>query len=105
MAVSRILIVDDEKHVRYALQQWFETSGFEVETAENGAIGVEMSRETNHDIILMQGGVGRGASQGCIVHQHIQRGAGSRAGRGCLGRRRLLQPARAGATKAQSLAG
>lgn len=49
----RILIVDDELHIRRALQQWFEMSGFDVDTAEDGKAAVAKCAENHYDIITM----------------------------------------------------
>ena len=52
-SVPRILIVDDEKHVREAVSTWFYQRGFFVRVAENGARAVSMCDEETFDIVLM----------------------------------------------------
>jgi len=47
------LVVDDEENIRFALNRWFEMSGFEVDTAENGVMAVEKCRENEYDVITM----------------------------------------------------
>lgn len=49
----RILVVDDEENIRYALNRWFEMSGFDVDTAEDGVVAVEKCRSTRYDVITM----------------------------------------------------
>lgn len=49
----KILVVDDEENIRYALDRWFQMSGFDVDTAENGVAAVEMCRATRYDVITM----------------------------------------------------
>ncbi|NUM56888.1 MAG: response regulator [Candidatus Hydrogenedentes bacterium] len=49
----RILVVDDEENIRFALNRWFEMSGFEVDTAEDGAVAVEKCRTGRYDVITM----------------------------------------------------
>ena len=49
----RILVVDDEENIRFALNRWFEMSGFEVDTAEDGAVAVEKCRINQYDVITM----------------------------------------------------
>lgn len=49
----RILVVDDEENIRLALNRWFEMSGFEVDTAEDGIVAVEKCRCTRYDVITM----------------------------------------------------
>jgi DNA-binding response OmpR family regulator len=49
----KILVVDDEENIRFALNRWFEMSGFEVDTAEDGAVAVEKCKSRRYDIITM----------------------------------------------------
>ena len=49
----RILVVDDEENIRFALNRWFEMSGFDVDTAEDGVVAVEKCRATQYDVITM----------------------------------------------------
>lgn len=49
----RILVVDDEENIRYALDRWFQMSGFDVDTAEDGAVAVEKCRQSRYDVITM----------------------------------------------------
>lgn len=49
----RILVVDDEANIRYALDRWFAMSGFDVDTAEDGAVAVEKCRASRYDVITM----------------------------------------------------
>lgn len=49
----KLLVVDDEENIRYALNKWFEMSGFDVDTAEDGAVAVEKCKTNRYDIITM----------------------------------------------------
>ncbi len=49
----RILVVDDEHHIREAISAWFYQRGFHVRVAENGARAIEICEVEEFDIILM----------------------------------------------------
>ncbi|MCB0660796.1 MAG: response regulator [Saprospiraceae bacterium] len=49
---SKILVIEDNNDVRDNLTELLELSGYEVESAENGKIGVQKAREFNPDLIL-----------------------------------------------------
>ncbi|MBI5778836.1 MAG: sigma-54-dependent Fis family transcriptional regulator [Planctomycetes bacterium] len=49
----RILVIDDEEIVRESLSDWLQKFGFYVETAENGARGVEKIRSAQWNIMLV----------------------------------------------------
>ena len=48
----KILIVDDDHHVRDVFRMWLELEGFEVYDAENGKKGVELQRSTHVDLMI-----------------------------------------------------
>ena len=48
-----ILIVDDEKDFQEVLATKFKASGFAIETASDGAAGVERAKERLPDLIMM----------------------------------------------------
>jgi len=48
-----VLIVDDEKLVRWSLRQKYEEWGFTVLEAENGTVGLRMAQTGNPDLILL----------------------------------------------------
>jgi DNA-binding response OmpR family regulator len=50
---DKILVVDDEEHIRQALQASLESAGYEVKTAENGKLGVELCRSFRPDLVVM----------------------------------------------------
>jgi two-component system response regulator AtoC len=50
---AKILVVDDELHVRRLLQEVAQKAGYEVLTAENGLEAVEKSRSQHPTVILM----------------------------------------------------
>jgi len=49
----KILLVDDEADFREPMGFWFKTKGYDIVTAENGAIGVEKVKSENPDIIFL----------------------------------------------------
>ncbi len=49
--MARILIIDDERAIRNTLKEVLEFEGYEVETAENGKTGLEMSQKNKYDLI------------------------------------------------------
>jgi DNA-binding response OmpR family regulator len=49
----RLLIVEDEEHLRNVFRRWFELRGFEVDWAEDGAVAVEKFREGHYDVVTM----------------------------------------------------
>jgi len=53
MAGETVLIVDDEKLVRWSLRQKCEEWGFTVLEAENGATGLRLAQTGNPDLILL----------------------------------------------------
>ena len=51
--MEKILVVDDSEEIRFLLQTMLETQGYHVETASDGARGLEcMMREHYHLVIL-----------------------------------------------------
>ncbi len=48
----KILIVDDDDHIRDVFRMWLEREGFEVYDAENGKKGVELQRTTPVDLMI-----------------------------------------------------
>ena len=51
--MKRILIVDDEEMIREVLREYAEFEGYEAFEAENGRDAVQMCKENDYDIILM----------------------------------------------------
>ena len=50
--MAKILIVDDEEHVRAALQQVLERAGYEVVVAATGNEGLEMMKKEGADLVI-----------------------------------------------------
>ena len=48
----RILIIDDERAIRYSLKEILEMEEYQVETAENGAEGIEKAEKEKFDAIF-----------------------------------------------------
>lgn len=53
MAAEKILVVDDEPHIRQALQAALESDGYLVLTAENGKDGVEKCKSFKPALVLL----------------------------------------------------
>lgn len=53
MATERILVVDDEPTILRACQRALESEGYQTETAQDGASGLERAREHRYDVVLM----------------------------------------------------
>jgi DNA-binding response OmpR family regulator len=53
MAAEKILVVDDEPHIRQALQAALESDGYLVLCAENGKDGVEKCRSFKPDLAIL----------------------------------------------------
>jgi CheY-like chemotaxis protein len=49
----RILIVDDEEHIRSTLHRWFYLRGFDADQAQDGAEAVEKCANNEYDVITM----------------------------------------------------
>lgn len=50
--MASILIIDDEKTIRYALREILEHEGHKVEEAEDGAMGLEKAKTGKFDLVL-----------------------------------------------------
>jgi len=51
--MAQVLIVDDSPTEAHVLKGMLEKNGFEVETAENGTVGIERAKAMQPDLILM----------------------------------------------------
>lgn len=49
----KILVVDDEENIREVLKEYAEFEGYEVDEAEDGRDAVEMAKNNDYDIIIM----------------------------------------------------
>ena len=50
---TKILVIEDEEHIRTVLSYNLKLDGFEVYLAENGKVGLEIAREKMPDLILL----------------------------------------------------
>ncbi len=50
--MARILIVDDEEHVRASLKQVLERAGYEVAVAATGNEGLELMKQEGADLVI-----------------------------------------------------
>ncbi len=53
MPKEKILVVDDELHIRQALQAALESEGYQVQTAENGKEGVDKCRAWRPALVIL----------------------------------------------------
>ena len=53
MARTKILVIDDEKLVRWSLQQKLQKEGYDVESAPTGEEGLTLIREDGYDLVLL----------------------------------------------------
>jgi DNA-binding response OmpR family regulator len=51
-AAARILVVEDDRSTRIILERWLKKHGHAVESAEDGAAGLEMAERLRPDIII-----------------------------------------------------
>lgn len=51
--MRRILVVDDDPHVRLAIRAWLQHCGFRVSIASGGADGVETLRHSTYDLMIV----------------------------------------------------
>ncbi|MBE6543620.1 MAG: response regulator transcription factor [Ruminococcaceae bacterium] len=51
--MKRILIVDDEPHIRHLVAKYAKFEGFDVSEAENGMEALSLCRDNDYDIIIM----------------------------------------------------
>jgi two-component system alkaline phosphatase synthesis response regulator PhoP len=50
---TKILVIEDEEHIRMVLKYNLKLDGFDVSLAENGIVGLEMARKIMPDLILL----------------------------------------------------
>ncbi len=53
MPKSKVLVVDDERLVRWSLEQKLSREGYDVESAPTGEEGLNLLREGNHELVLL----------------------------------------------------
>ncbi|MFO0971230.1 MAG: response regulator [Candidatus Saccharimonadales bacterium] len=53
MAAAKVAIVEDDMAISQMYRLKFETEGYEVQTADNGRLGLELAEEFKPDIILL----------------------------------------------------
>jgi len=51
--MTRILIIEDERAIRIALEDDFLAEGYQVDSANTGNVGLQKGSEQNYDIILL----------------------------------------------------
>ncbi len=50
---TKILVIEDEEHIRMVLKYNLKLDGFDVSLAENGMVGLEMAHKIMPDLILL----------------------------------------------------
>jgi DNA-binding response OmpR family regulator len=50
---ARVLVVDDDDHVRRAIAVMFARAGFEVDTADDGEPACTMTRDGHYDLVVV----------------------------------------------------
>jgi two-component system, response regulator, stage 0 sporulation protein F len=53
MEQARILLVDDEEHIRLLFKEELEEEGYRIDVASNGSEAVEKAREQHFDVIVL----------------------------------------------------
>lgn len=48
----KILVVDDEEHTRLGYAEVLRLEDYDVDVAENGAVGLEMAKKNRYDVII-----------------------------------------------------
>ena len=51
--MSRILVVDDEERIREVINTYGKYEGYEVDTAQDGLEAIELAKENDYDVIVM----------------------------------------------------
>lgn len=51
--MSKILVVDDEERIRDVITTYAKYEGYEVDVAEDGLEAIEMAKDNNYDVIVM----------------------------------------------------
>lgn len=51
--MNRILVVDDDRNVRFSIRTWLRTEPYEVDEAEDGRQAISMIREHEYDAVIM----------------------------------------------------
>ena len=49
----RILVADDEKLIREVINEYCTNDGFEVDEAENGEVAVNLVKENDYDLVIL----------------------------------------------------
>jgi CheY-like chemotaxis protein len=50
--MAKLLIIEDDEYVKKMLKQTFERAGYEIATATNGRIGIELYEKSNFDVVI-----------------------------------------------------
>ena len=51
--MKRLLVVDDEEKIRLVIRKYAEFEGYEIEEAENGMKAIQMCRQKDFDLIIL----------------------------------------------------
>ncbi len=50
--MARILVIEDDDSIRNLIEKFMTKDGYEVETAENGAVGIKMIGSRQYDLLI-----------------------------------------------------
>ena len=53
MPKSKVLVIDDERLVRWSLEQKLSREGYDVESAPTGEEGLNLLRDGGHELVLL----------------------------------------------------
>ena len=73
MPVAKILVVDDEQDIVRILMMRLRSAGYDVVTANTGAVAVRMAEMTAPDLLILD--IGMPDGDGHIVANHLQKNA------------------------------
>jgi CheY-like chemotaxis protein len=68
--MSKILVIDDERSIRQLLDAFFRRKGYDVILAENGERGLELFRQEQPDVIVLD--LNMPVMNGLAVLRHIR---------------------------------
>lgn len=71
MVLKKILVIDDEENILASLKGVLEDEGFVVETAKNGAIGLQKVKKFNPDVVLLD--IWMPGDDGIVVLEKIKK--------------------------------
>ncbi len=68
--MARLLVVDDEPNVLYSIKKWLHCESLEVEVAQTGRQGLELTRSFHPDVMILD--VRLTDMSGMEVFEHVR---------------------------------